>query len=86
MTLRAIIADLLADRVIQAGTGTTAVSGLGAAGLAIHPLETATLLITQLQPWVAFFAALMGGILSVTLIVYTCLKIRRLLQNPAAKD
>lgn len=84
MTLRTILLALIHDRVIQAGTGTSTVSFAGAFGMAENRQALATL--SGIQPWVAFFAALFGGLSAAAVFVYTCLRIRRMMQNPTAKE
>ncbi len=81
MTLRAIILELINDRLIQAGTGASSVSLLGAKGLEFHPMGAASL--ASVQPWVAFFAALFGGLSAAAVFAYTCIKIWRLLKVPS---
>lgn len=85
MSPREIIAELLNDRVIQAGVGSSSVTFVGAAGMTIHPLTLATML-ADVQPWIAFLATLFGGLASLAAFVYACLKIRRMIQNPKALD
>lgn len=85
MSLRAIIIELIHDRVIQATSGTSAVSFMGAAGMEKHPLTIATVL-AEVQPWVLFFATLFGGLSAAAGFVYACLKIRRMLKTPSARE
>lgn len=90
MIFRILIA-LINDRVIQAGTGTSGVSIVGAAGIGKHPLASATLDNVQpwlagAQPWIALFAALFGGLSAAATFIYVCIKIRRLIQNPQARE
>lgn len=85
MTLRAIILELLHDRVIQATSGTSAVSLMGAAGMEKHPITFAAIL-ADIQPWVAFFATLFGGLSAAAAFVYACLKIHRMLKAPSARE
>lgn len=86
MNLRTILLSLINDRVVQAGTGSSTVSIAGAAGMAHDPMNWATSLIGHAQPWIAFFAALFGGLSAFATFVYVCLKIRRLLNQPDARE
>lgn len=86
MTLRPLLLALVHDRVIQAGTGTSGVSLVGAAGIGRHPLDAATATLAHAQPWIAFFAALFGGLSAAATFVYVCLKIGRLLKNPQMRE
>jgi ABC-type uncharacterized transport system permease subunit len=81
MTFKAALAEIIHDRVVQAGTGTSGVSLLGAKGL-----ESASVSFATYQPYVAFFAALFGGLSAFATFVYVCLKIRRMLRQPNSLD
>lgn len=83
---RTIFAELIHDRVVQAGTGTSSVSLVGAVGVERHPLAVATAALAEMQPWIAFFAALFGGLSALATFVYVCLKIHRMVKNPRAPE
>ena len=80
LIIRIIWHSLITDRVVVTGA-TTGGSTLGAAKLA-HSTTIEHLL--ALQPYVVFFATLAGALVSVATFIYVCIKIRRLLKNPAA--
>lgn len=70
------------DRAAQAGAATSGVSLWGSYSIGQASPE----LISQVQPWVAFFAAVFGGLSACATFVYVCIKIRRLLRNPRAAE
>jgi hypothetical protein len=83
-TVKTIISELITDRVVQAGTGTSTISFAGAIGVEHHRAALATL--ADVQPWIAFFAALFGGLSAFATFVYVCLKIARMLRNPRSAE
>ena len=80
LIIRIIWHSLVTDRVVVTGA-TTGGGTLGAAKLA-HSTTIEHLL--ALQPYAIFFATVFGGLVSVATLVYVCIKIARLLKNPAA--
>ena len=74
MKLWSIFVEVITDRVVLAGTGSSGTSLFGAFSLGTT------------QEVLAVFAALFGGLSALSVFVYTCIKIHRLLNDPTLKD
>lgn len=86
MNLRLIFLEIVRDRAVQAGTGSSTVSLAGAAGMSGDPLGWAATFIGHAQPWIVFFAAIFGGLCSAATFILICIKIHRLLKQPKALE
>lgn len=80
LIVRLIWNSIITDRVVVTGSTT----GGGTLGVAKLAHETTVDHLLALQPYAVFFATLFGGLVSVATFVYVCIKIRRLLKNPAS--
>lgn len=74
MKLWEIFTEVVTDRIVLAGTGSSGTSIFGAISL------------SQTREWLAIFAALFGGLSALSVFVYTCIKIRRMLSDPTSKE
>ena len=76
-TIKTILADLLADRAVQLGTGTSSLSLFGAAQLTAPPVW-----VGQATTYIGLYAAVVGGLSATATLVYVILKIRRIVKSP----
>jgi hypothetical protein len=72
--LRLVWAVIMTDRAVQAGASTSGVSLFG--GMTIQ----------RAHEWVGIYATLIGAIGATATTVLVCIKIYRLLRDPASKD
>jgi hypothetical protein len=74
MNLSAIFSDLLQDRTITVGSAFSLPTFLGGITLA------------EAHQWVGFYAVCVGAIGSTLVVIYTALKICRMMRDKAAKE
>jgi hypothetical protein len=76
-TIKTIIAELLGDRAVQLGTGTSSLSLFGASQLTAPPVW-----VGQATTYIGLYAAVVGGLSATATLVYVILKIRRIVKSP----
>lgn len=79
-TLKLILVELLHDRVVQAGTGSSSLSLFGATHVNAAPPAW----VAHVTTYIGLAAAIVGVLSGLATLVYAVLKIRRLLNNPNA--
>lgn len=79
-TLKLIIAELVRDRLVQVGTGSSSLSIFGATQVNAAPPEW----VARVMPYIGLAAAVVGVLSGLATLVYAVLKIRRILKHPQA--
>jgi len=74
MNLSAVFSDLLQDRTITVG------------GIVSFPTFFGAITLAEAHQWVGFYAVCIGAIGSTLVVIYTALKISRMLRDKAAKE
>ena len=74
MTLPSIVADILQDRTITIG------------GMFSFPTFFGGITLAEANQWVGFYAVCVGALGSTLVVVYTAIKIHRMLRDKSAKE
>ncbi len=80
-TIKIILAEVLGDRAVQLGTGTSSLSLFGASQLSAPPVW-----IGQATSYIGLYAAVVGGLSATATLVYVILKIRRIVKSPVVVE
>ena len=80
MSALAIFKAVVTDRVVQAGAGSSGLSFVGAV------TSEQSDMVRHMATWLPMIAAFCGILSALSVTIYTCIKIKRLLATPSLKE